>query len=152
MRAKPASVIGWASESRWAAACTSSSVSASARVQSCFPIGIVIAAALLWFGIAGGDDADAVAPQGVGDKWQASLHHAEQPEAGLSLEEAWIEPLDGEGTDAVVAPVARRLCVVLLEVTVPHTLPIARNATNVRLTRCPGESAQYLSPQVGRDH
>src|SRR6266478_2421416 len=85
MRARRSSVSGCASGSASAAAWTSSSVSASKRLQSCFPIFFMISASLIGFGLAGGDDPNFLAVHRVADEQQAALHHANHAVAFLVL-------------------------------------------------------------------
>src|SRR5271165_2524019 len=83
-----ASVIGRASGSLIAAAWTSSSVMASTRLQSNFPVVavfVVVLASFMGFCLSGRDDVNPIIPQRVGDEQQPVFHHAEQDKAFLEI-------------------------------------------------------------------
>ena len=91
-RRNSSSVIGRASGSRSAAACTSSSVSASNRRQSCFLVffrGSVVAHAVP---PAGRDDPDALAAHGVAYEQQAVFHRAQSCRSALRSDAARTRP------------------------------------------------------------
>src|SRR5882724_4291018 len=137
MRARRSSVSGCASGSASAAAWTSSSVSASKRLQSCFPVFFMVSASLIGFGLAGGDDPNFLAAHRVAHEQQAALHHANHAVAFLIVVLLQVLPFNRERVaehlarlfegDGMVAPVPGGLVIIPREILVFHKIRDTRS-------------------------